>query len=81
VLQIFITLKNPSPWLGLNPQPLGPVASTLTTTPPWQYHTFTCIYSEELKNSNCPLQNNLGEAFKLIIREKEMNEVLMTVVL
>jgi hypothetical protein len=31
VLQIFITLKNPSPWLGLNPQPLGPVAST---TPP-----------------------------------------------
>jgi hypothetical protein len=34
VLQIFIIHKNPSPWLGLNPQPLGPVASTLTTTPP-----------------------------------------------
>jgi hypothetical protein len=34
VLRIFIALKNPSPWLGLNPQPLGPVASTLTTTPP-----------------------------------------------
>jgi hypothetical protein len=32
----FITLKNPSPWLGSNPQPLGPVASTLTTTPPRQ---------------------------------------------
>jgi hypothetical protein len=31
VLQISITLKNPSPWLGSNPQPLGPVAST---TPP-----------------------------------------------
>jgi hypothetical protein len=30
----FYRLKNPSPWLGLNPQPLGPVASTLTTTPP-----------------------------------------------
>jgi hypothetical protein len=34
VLRIFISLKNPSPWPGLNPQPLGPVASTLTTTPP-----------------------------------------------
>jgi hypothetical protein len=34
VLQIFIVLKNPSPWPGSNPQPLGPVASTLTTTPP-----------------------------------------------
>jgi hypothetical protein len=27
-------LKNPSPRPGLNPRPLGPVASTLTTTPP-----------------------------------------------
>jgi hypothetical protein len=34
VLRIFITLKDPLPWLGLNPQPVGPVASTLTTTPP-----------------------------------------------
>jgi hypothetical protein len=34
VLRIFIALKNPSPWLGSNPQPLGPVASTLTTAPP-----------------------------------------------
>jgi hypothetical protein len=33
VLWIFITLKNPSPWLGLNPRPLGPVTSTLTTAP------------------------------------------------
>jgi hypothetical protein len=33
VLWIFIALKNPSPWPGLNPRPLGPVASTLTTTP------------------------------------------------
>jgi hypothetical protein len=33
VLWIFITLKNPSPWPCLNPQTLGPVASTLTTTP------------------------------------------------
>jgi hypothetical protein len=37
VLQIFIALKNPSPWSGSNLQPLGPVASTLTTTPTrWQ---------------------------------------------
>jgi hypothetical protein len=34
VLQIFIALKSHSPRPGLNPQPLGPVASTLTTTPP-----------------------------------------------
>jgi hypothetical protein len=34
VLQIFITLKNPSPSPGSNLQPLSPVASTLTTTPP-----------------------------------------------
>jgi hypothetical protein len=34
VLQIFIALKNPSPWPGSNPQPLGPAANTLTTTPP-----------------------------------------------
>jgi hypothetical protein len=34
VLRIFIALKNPSPWPGSNSRPLGPVARTLTTTPP-----------------------------------------------
>jgi hypothetical protein len=34
VLRIFIALKNPSPWRGSKAQPLGPVGSTLTTTPP-----------------------------------------------
>jgi hypothetical protein len=29
----FIAVKNPLPWSGSNPQSLGPVASTLTTTP------------------------------------------------
>jgi hypothetical protein len=29
-----MALKNLSPWPVLNPRPLGPVASTLTTTPP-----------------------------------------------
>jgi hypothetical protein len=40
VLRIFITLKNSLPWMGLNPQPLGTAASTLTATPPWR-HDFT----------------------------------------
>jgi hypothetical protein len=39
VLLIFIALKNPSLRLGLNPRPLGPVASTLTTTPPMRHGT------------------------------------------
>jgi hypothetical protein len=34
VLRIFIVCKNTSPRLGLNPRPLGPVASSLTITPP-----------------------------------------------
>jgi hypothetical protein len=33
VLRIFIALKNPSSRLDLNPQSLGPMASTLTTIP------------------------------------------------
>jgi hypothetical protein len=33
VLRIFIALKNPSPRPALNPRSLGPVSSTLTTTP------------------------------------------------
>jgi hypothetical protein len=35
-LRIFIALKNPSPRPGLNPRTLGPMASTLTITPPTQ---------------------------------------------
>jgi hypothetical protein len=34
VLRIFITLKNRSRWSGSNPQTLGLVAGTPTTTPP-----------------------------------------------
>jgi hypothetical protein len=34
VLRIFIALRNPSPRPALNPRTLGPVASTLITTPP-----------------------------------------------
>jgi hypothetical protein len=33
-MRIFIALKYPSPWPGLNSRPLGRVASTLNTTPP-----------------------------------------------
>jgi hypothetical protein len=38
VLWIFIAIKNPLPRPGLNPRPLGPVVSTLTTTPPRRLH-------------------------------------------
>jgi hypothetical protein len=34
VLRMFISLKNPSHRLGLNPRTLGPMARTLTITPP-----------------------------------------------
>jgi hypothetical protein len=36
MLRIFITLKNPSTSAGIEPATLGPVASTLTTSPPRQ---------------------------------------------
>jgi hypothetical protein len=39
VLRIFITLKNPSTSAGIEPATLGPVASTLTTSPPRQIYT------------------------------------------
>jgi hypothetical protein len=50
VLWILIVLKNPSLWLGLNPLPLGPVASTLTITSPRQHsdgesHIYTIEHS------------------------------------
>jgi hypothetical protein len=34
MLQIFIALKNPSSWPGLNPRTFGPMVSTQTITPP-----------------------------------------------
>jgi hypothetical protein len=47
VLRIFITLKNPLPWLGSIPQPLGPVASTLTTTPPRRLILYRSLIRKE----------------------------------
>jgi hypothetical protein len=44
VLRIFIALKNLSTWRGLNPWNLGPMASTLTTTPPRWLRLF-CVDS------------------------------------
>jgi hypothetical protein len=38
VLRIFIALENSSPRSGLNPRPLGPVASTLIITPQRRLH-------------------------------------------
>jgi hypothetical protein len=47
LLRIFIALKIPSLRPGLNPRPFGPVASTLTTTPPRRltYIGTVCEYS------------------------------------
>jgi hypothetical protein len=42
VLRIFIAFKNPSPRPGLNLRPLGPVVSTLTTTPPRRHPNSYC---------------------------------------
>jgi hypothetical protein len=50
VLRIFIAVKNTSLWPGLNTRPLGPVISTLTTTPPrWlfvilSFHSYHWTY-------------------------------------
>jgi hypothetical protein len=48
VLRIFIALKNPLPRPGLNPWPLGPVASTLTTTPPRRLVIYNVIRLQEI---------------------------------
>jgi hypothetical protein len=42
VRRIFIAIKNTMPQPGLTPHPLGPVASTLTTTPPRTNILFKC---------------------------------------
>jgi hypothetical protein len=44
VLQIFIALKNPSPRPGLNPWPLGPVASTPLRRPDCLTHDTTAVH-------------------------------------
>jgi hypothetical protein len=50
MLRIFIALKNPSPWLGSNLQPFGPVAITLTTAPPrWLRALLSLYLSSQLK--------------------------------
>jgi hypothetical protein len=52
VLRIFIALKNPSPRPVLNPQPLGPVASKLTTTPPRRPSTYETPEERNVKDSS-----------------------------
>jgi hypothetical protein len=59
VRQIFIALKNPLPWQGLNPQPLDPVASTLTTTPPRWCGCPDFLYARAGDASSKALQNSL----------------------
>jgi hypothetical protein len=60
IMLIIITLKNPSPKLGFNPRPLGPVASTLTTAPPrrlvgWYWQGKTKELRENLSQCHCLL--------------------------
>jgi hypothetical protein len=43
VLRIFIALKNPSRWPGLNHRPLDLMASTLTTIPPRRQTQLRCM--------------------------------------
>jgi hypothetical protein len=50
VLRTFIALKNPSPRPSLNPRTLGPVTSTLTTTPPrWLSRSRSLLSCMELE--------------------------------
>jgi hypothetical protein len=54
-LQILITVKNPSPWLGLNPWTLDPTESTLTITPPRQQESlyFAPLLDEPTDVTSC----------------------------
>jgi hypothetical protein len=56
----FYRLKNPSPRLGLNLRPLGPVASTLIATPPrrlGEKHV-------NLQSGNSPITNDIKTAIQ-----------------
>jgi hypothetical protein len=52
VLCIFITIKNPSPWPGSNPRPLGLMVSTLTTIPPRQ------LYNKDNREANFGMEES-----------------------
>jgi hypothetical protein len=69
VLQIFIALKNPSPWPGSNPRPLGPGASTLTTAPPRQHHHQLVSYPVKM-NVYITVQNENGVSCLTVIENK-----------
>jgi hypothetical protein len=53
VLRICIALKSPSPWPGPNPQLLGPVASTLTTTTPRRHSHRNCLIQFDRLQNVC----------------------------
>jgi hypothetical protein len=69
VLWIFIALKNPSPRTSLNSRPLGPVASTLTTTPPRR------LYEALITNRARPVRDvwHAWYAVKLLSDNQEYN--------
>jgi hypothetical protein len=49
---IFITHKNPSPQLGSNPQPMGPVATTQRSQP---HDDFEPVKEDEWSDTNTDL--------------------------
>jgi hypothetical protein len=66
VLQIFIALKNPSPRPGLNPRTLGPMASTLTITPPRRLMILLIVSENELPDKK---KVDVREQKKQVYRE------------
>jgi hypothetical protein len=87
MLQIFIALKNPSPWLGLNSQTLVQMASMLTFTPLRQLGSkVNCIndISAEIRKKNILFANRcfhrLGKHFKSELISKETKKTLYKVV-
>jgi hypothetical protein len=44
VMQIYIALRNPSPWPGMNPRTLGLMASTLTIAPPRRHDSIKMLW-------------------------------------
>jgi hypothetical protein len=75
VLRIVIVLKNPSPRPGLNSRPLGPLASTLTTTPPRRPNIIYFVYTNLSLNFLSILKTSLQVE---IVIQKLSNTIQMS---
>jgi hypothetical protein len=74
VLRTVIVLRNPSPRPCLNPRPLGPVASTLATTPP---RRLICVYIRRRGRVNLTAVN--CHSYQVNIRHTGIANVTSTV--